>query len=248
MKKIRKHLKTITIIFVMIMIISGCFIKYFLLNNKNEIVENDKEVSNEELIKEEKVSESIIKEEKNDQIKTVYVDIKGAVNNPGVYEIEETKKVIDVVELAGGLTGQADTSLINLAKKVSNEMVIIIYTVDEVKKAKQENTVIKIVEKECVCPEIKNDACLKQEDSIDNIINKDDDDNKDNTDTEDLIININEATKEEFMNLSGIGESKAEAIISYREENGKFKKIEDIKNVPGIGETLYEQIKNSITV
>lgn len=227
------------------MIISGCFIKYFLLNNKNEIVENDKEVANEELIKEEDASESIIIEEENEQTKIVYVDIKGAVNNPGVYEIEETKKVIDVVELAGGLTVQADTSLINLAKKVSNEMVIIIYTVDEVKKAIQENPIIKIVEKECICPEIKNDACLKEENIIDNINNKEDDNNKDK---EDFIININEATKEELMNLSGIGESKAEAIISYREENGKFKKIEDIKNVPGIGETLYEQIKNSITV
>ena len=242
MKKIKKHLKVITIIFVMIMIISGCFIKYFLLNSKDEIVENIKEVPNEEIIKKEEEGESIINEEKNERPKTVYVDIKGAVNNPGVYEVEETKKVIDVVELAGGLTGQANTSMINLAKKVSNEMVIIIYTEDEVKKAMQENPIIKIVEKECVCPEIKNDACLKQEDSTDNNIDKDIADN------EHSIININEATKEELMTVSGIGESKADAIISYREENGSFKNIEEIKNVSGIGEKLYEQIKNSITV
>ena len=50
------------------------------------------------------------------------------------------------------------------------------------------------------------------------------------------------------MNLSGIGESKADAIINYRKENGNFKKIEDIKNVDGIGDAVYEKIKNNISI
>ena len=61
-------------------------------------------------------------------------------------------------------------------------------------------------------------------------------------------ISINTATKEELMKLDGIGESKAENIIKYREENGNFKTIEDIKNVSGIGDAAYEKIKDSITI
>ena len=62
------------------------------------------------------------------------------------------------------------------------------------------------------------------------------------------IININTADKVELTNLPGIGESTANKIISYREENGKFKNIEEIKNVPGIGDAKFESIKDSITV
>ena len=61
-------------------------------------------------------------------------------------------------------------------------------------------------------------------------------------------MNINTASKEELMNISGIGESKAEGIIKYREEHGPFSKIEDIQNVSGIGTAMYEKIKNYITV
>lgn len=235
MKKIKKNLKLITIMIVMIILIVGILIKYSLSNSTVE------EVSMEDLELEDN-EEIIMVEEENSGSLKVYVDIKGAVNNPGVYEIEEDKKVIDVVELAGGFTGQADTSMINLAKKVSDEMVIIIYTIDEVKKAQEENTIIKIVDQECVCPEISNDACLKEE------VSKNSDDKDSTSNTETNTININSATIEELLTLSGIGESKAKAIIEYREENGNFKNIEDIMNVPGIGEALYEKIKDNITV
>ena len=67
--------------------------------------------------------------------------------------------------MAGGFTKNADTSLLNLAKKVTNEMVIIIYTKEEVKNANKMDTVVKIIEKECVCPEINNDACLNSSNS-----------------------------------------------------------------------------------
>ena len=138
--------------------------------------------------------------------------------------------------LAGGLTKEADTSLINLAKKVTDEMVIIVYTKEEVKNSNLVNTVIKVVEKECVCPNIENDGCLNTE-IQDNITNKEDG----------KLININTATKEELLTISGIGESKANNIIKYRETNGKFNSIEDIKNVDGIGDNLYETIKIYIT-
>ena len=115
-------------------------------------------------------------------------------------------------------------------------MVIIIYTKEEVKKSNLVNTVIKVVEKECVCPNIENDGCLNTE-IKDTITNKE----------ENKLININTATKEELQTISGIGESKANNIIKYRKEFGNFKTIEDIKNVEGIGDTLYETIKIYIT-
>lgn len=62
------------------------------------------------------------------------------------------------------------------------------------------------------------------------------------------LVNINTATLEDLQNISGVGPSKAEAIIAYREENGRFQAIEDITKVSGIGEKSFEKIKSSITV
>ena len=231
MKFVKKNLKWITILVLIVMLISLSLLKYFLLKQEDKL-END-------IIPIEELTEVETTKEEQEPIKNIYVDIKGEVSQPGVYEIEENKKVIDVVQLAGGLTEQADTTLINLAKKVTNEMVIIIYTKEEVKKAQEENSIAKVVDKQCICPEIKNDACLNT-------------DSKETTasseDTESKKINLNTATLEELQTLSGIGESKAKAIIEYRETVGKFQKIEDLMEVSGIGEALYEKVKNDITV
>ena len=175
-------------------------------------------------------NENIIKKEK----KTVYVDIKGAVNNPGVYEVDYDSRIIDVIKLAGDLTDEADTSILNLSKKVIDEMNIIIYTKEEMSAYKEKlipaKTIVKEVEKKIVCPDNDNDACI----------------NKDNTRLTDKI-NINTASKEELESLPSIGSSKANSIIEYREKN-KFESIEDIKNVTGIGDSLFEKIKDSIEV
>ena len=238
MKKIKKNLKWITIFVVMIILLGGGIIKIFLFSKKSEdIVIEELGLQDDEEILQDKLEEKEVVE----VLKKVYVDIKGAVKKPGVYEIEENKKVIDVVEMAGGFTKNADTSMINLAKKVANEMVIIIYTDEEVKQANEDKTVIKVIEKECVCPEIKNDACLDSKDDQNNNI-----DNKEENISGK--ININIATIEELQNLTGIGESKAKAIIEYREINGNFQKIEDLMEVSGIGELLYEKIKDNITI
>ena len=184
----------------------------------------------------EKVAVEKIKKEtkKEDTEKLYMVDIKGEVISPGIYELPSTSRVIDVINKAGGLTDIADTSVINLSKKIEDEMVIIIYSEYEVNNwltTKQEE---EYLQEKCQNSEeskIENDACIS-----DNAI--------ENNET---LININTATKEELMTLSGIGETKALAIISYREKT-PFTSIEDIKNVSGIGDSTYNEIKDHITV
>ena len=138
-------------------------------------------------------------------IKKYIVDVKGAVKFPGTYELEEGKRVIDVINLAGGVLENADLLSINLSKKISDEMLIII-------------------------PEIN---IISEE----NFINDFNNDGK---------ISINYGTLENLMSLNGIGEIKAKAIIDYRNNNGMFKTIEDLKNVSGIGNSTFEKIKDYI--
>ena len=191
------------------------------------IVYKNNAYSNEEVVdifKEDNEKDDEVKEEVNDK-KKVIVDIKGSIVNPGVYEVDRTSRVMDVISLAGGLLEDADTSLINLAKVVSDEMTIIIYSKEEVSLDKEECL--------CDCPLINNDACIKEEDT---------------KVEEDNYVNINTCSKEELMSINGIGEAKAKAIIDYREKNGNFNTIEDIRNVSGIGDALFEKIKTYITV
>ncbi len=223
MKIIKKFKYLFTILLFIILLI---YISYIKMSLNKKDYHKDEIVSNV-------VIENNSEEEKINQY---HIDIKGAIKNPGVYLVESSFTVNDVIQIAGGLTKDADTSLINLAKKVNDEMVIVIYTKDEVKNSNLVNTVIKVIEKECICPNIENDGCL----------NTDIKDTITNTDTNTLV-NINTASIDELQTITGIGESKAQSIIKYREENGKFQTIEDIKNVEGIGEKLYETIKIYIT-
>ena len=195
-------------------------------------------IKKEDVIVEDKNKEDIVSE----KINYYYVDVKGAVNSPGVYKLEEDKRVIDAINLAGGLRDDSDTSVINLSKKIKDEMCIVIYTKDELYKYKSESLNISEkltnIEKNQIINDELNDALIENE----------------NNDSQSIISNINSkvslnyASKEELLTLTGIGESKADAIIKYREENGEFKSIEDIKNVSGIGNALYEKIKDNITL
>lgn len=223
----KRYWKLISLLIVVLITLIISLINYYFGKEKKEDVTIVKENFTEK------------KENNNlNDIKTVFVDVKGAVNQPGVYEIDEERRIIDAINLAGGLSDNADTINLNLSKKVKDEMYIVIYTKEEIYNYKLNNEIknepIVCASLECDCPDTSNDACIKEENS-----NKQDALNK---------ISINTATKEELMKLSGIGESKANAIISYREENGDFKSLEDIKNVSGIGESLYEKIKDNITL
>lgn len=175
--------------------------------------------------------------------KTTYkVDIKGAVVNPGVYEMEEESRVEDVIEKSGGLTSDADTSVLNLSKSVKDEMVIIIYTTKELDSMRKGNTTIKYIEKECICPKLENDACIEEK-----ITNEENNTANGNTSSNGKI-SLNNASVTELTKLTGIGEKKAQAIIEYRNQNGGFKTIEEITKVSGIGASTFEKIKDQLTL
>ena len=225
-----RHKKEIILCFfgiVLLLVIGFIFINFSFNkkdNPKNEIVLHTKKNKNED-------------EKKTDDSGNYYqVDIKGEVNNPNIYTVEEGSRVIDVIRLAGGLTENADTSVLNLSKKVFDEMVIIVYSYEEVTNF----TVTLEQEKE------QQDACLNKSEIINGACILDSE--SDNSIVDSGKISLNTATLEELMTLTGIGEAKANAIIKYREEVGSFQNIEELKEVDGIGESIFDNIKENITI
>lgn len=190
-------------------------------------------MSNKKKEKDEVIVEKSIEKKEVETKELLQVDIKGEVINPGIYELDSESRVIDVINKAGGLTENANTSVINLSKKITDEMVIIIYSNEEVNDFKTTKEIEEQVIEKCIQKEdnsLRNDACIENDKN--ELTGK---------------ININTASLEELMTLEGIGENKAKSIIEYRETKSKFNTIEDIKNVNGIGDNLFAQIKENIT-
>lgn len=197
----RQNVKSIILAFVcsLVLIIGGLF--YFNQNKTEDYSGvSFSNISNETNNKDEKA------EKRHDE--KIFVDVKGAVKHPGVFETTKDKRVKDLIEEAGGLLDDADTSTLNLSQKVKDQMVI--YVLKHGEKPKQIS----------------------------------DSSSSSNTD----VININTANKEQLMKISGVGKTKAEAIIAHREKNGDFKKKEDITKVHGIGKATFEKIKDKIEV
>lgn len=172
-----------------------------------------------------------------------YVDIKGSVKKPGVYEMQNGAIVNDVIKQAGGLSKDAYTKNINLSQLLKSEMVIYVFSKSEIKKSTTTTPII--TDTTCTCETIEVDNCIKETTKGSNTANNDNTANNENS--QEKRININTASKSELMTIPNIGSSKADAIIIYRQEQ-KFKKIEDIKNVSGIGDALFDKIKDYITV
>ena len=198
----RQNVKSIILAFVcsLVLIIGALF--YFNQNKTEDYSGvSFSNISNEINNKDERA------ENRHDE--KIFVDVKGAVKHPGVFETTKDKRIKDLIEEAGGLLDDADTSTLNLSQKVKDQMVI--YVLKHGEKPKQMS---------------------------------DGGSSSSNTD----VININTANKEQLMKISGVGKTKAEAIISYREKNGDFKKKEDITKVRGIGKATFEKIKDKIEV
>lgn len=208
-----------------------------------------------------KVEEKLVSSEEQKVQEYILVDIKGEVKTPGVYKLPVNSRVIDAIEASGGLTKKAVTTYINLSKTLKDENVIIINKKSELKKIEEKKNIEEI--------KINNNSSVSVKTS--DVITNDVDKVKEETTTESVTktpeegsspaneisseqkkettsVNINESSIEELTTISGIGESKAKAIIEYRTANGPFKSVEEIKNVSGIGDKLYDKIKAYITI
>ena len=158
----------------------------------------------------------------NDDI--VIIHITGSVKNPGIVKLKEGSRIEDAIEAAGGLTENADITKVNLA-----------YVVEDGTKIKIPSASEEDIGDEDIIDSKSGDNIIIEENTVSS-----------NNSTQN--ININKATEKEFETLPGIGPSLASKIIEYRNQNGKFGSIEDIKNVNGIGDNKYEKIKDLITV
>ncbi len=221
--------KKIIIVVVLLISIFSCV--YFTVNAETE---------------DDVVLEPIEKKEEKKEKKKIYVDLKGAVINPGVYECEENMTVMKLIEKAGGLRADASTEYINLSKRLKDEMVVIIYTQAEIAEQKEGDTSVKVIDQTCVCPKLENDVCIEKENTITN--EKESNENKQEEKQVTFPISLNQSSLEELMALPGIGEKKAQDIISYRESHNGFQTVEELKEVKGIGEASYEKIEPYITL
>ncbi len=233
--KISKVLNIIIII--LLLIIMGLLVKDVFFSDEcvcpsDNVVSFVEKDSNIEKTDEENV-------EAEDLPKVFTIDIKGAVKNPGVYRLNEGSIINDAIKLAGGLKSGASTKYINLSKKVSDEMVLTIYTNSEVNKMNNSGSQICEVNSEDIKKCEGNSVIVSGGEN--NTNNKQDGTNISK-------VSINKGSKEELMTLNGIGEAKAIAIIEYRNENNGFKTLEELMNVSGIGEQAYNKIKDNITL
>lgn len=164
----------------------------------------------------------------------MYVDVKGAVKNPGVYQINANMRVVDAINLAGGYNHSADRKHINLAQKLSDQQVVYVPIRGEVKGNPVTST----------NPGPQASAASSASESQ----TGDSQDVTTASSGNEQQINLNTADKTKLQELNGIGEKKADQIIAYRQAHGQFKRIEELKDVPGFGDKTFDNLKSSICV
>lgn len=160
----------------------------------------------------------------NEEENKILIHITGNVKAEGVVILNSGDRIIDAIEAAGGEKEDADLSKLNLAYILQDGEKLYVPSINDTE------------EKVYVTAENGENVITEGAGNTDKV------DGKKET------VNINTATKEELMTLPGVGESTAIKIIDYRKSNGKFQKIEDIKNVPGIGDSKFQTMKEKLSV
>lgn len=223
MKKINKK----TIVYIII-ISTIALLMYELVIKKENLIEDVTDINTIETSEENRTNEK----EKIDITTKIVVYITGEVKNPGIYELEENSRIKDAIEESGGLKETADITDINLATILQDEDKITIPSKEETKQENQNTEKIQSNNQNKTTEKSQNPT--KTTNSI--------------TKNQNTKVNINTATQTELETLPGIGPSTASKIICYRKENGKFKSIEEIKKVSGIGDSKFKKIKELIKV
>lgn len=160
--------------------------------------------------------------QKNLEPKDVTCDISGAIKNQGVYTLKNGARLNELIEIAGGLAANAQLKNVNRALILKDQDKIYIPHVGE--KFSKTDIVSSEEENSTTSADISNAQSNSPK------------------------ININTADSAELQKLNGIGEKKAQQIISYRQKNGQFKQIEDLKQVSGIGDKTFEALKSQLEI
>ena len=195
---------------------------YFFLRQQNSEEATTEDISTISTISQ--ITESVDEKTIDDttiQQQPIIVDVRGQVKYPGVYELTLGDRIIDAIEAAGGYTKKAETESINHAQKLQDEMRIYVPKIGEIveNNVNEEKVSVSSVE----LPSENNDSNSQK-------------------------VNLNSADETALTTLPGIGPSKAQAILAYRDENGPFKSIDDLKNVSGIGDKTFEKLKELIDI
>lgn len=179
---------------------------------------------------EKKKDESTPAAEKSVAPSPIYVDVKGQVQQPGLYELKAGMRVADAISLAGGSLPDADLDQINLAQPLTDGAAVVIP-----KKSARSDGLSAVRPFPGMLPQLSADATGVTGTGS-------------TSSQADSRVNINTATAEELMTLPGIGQAKAQAIIAYRTEKKPFRALEELKNISGIGDKMYERLKDRIRV
>ncbi len=255
--KISKKQKIIIIILILIsmLIVFIWIYKMFYTDDEQNVDLSSENIIEENFLEgQEEEQDSKIGILQNNKNKII-VDVIGEVNNPGVVTLNNGARIIDAIKAAGGKTEEADLSKVNLAYVLEDGVQLYIPKINEDKNKdnqeitqessvkiedleSKENTQVEYIrtdagEEGIITTEVQSSANSSSNNSKDSIKEK---------------ININNASKEKLEELSGVGQSIAQKIIEYRQKNGRFKTIEDIKKVSGIGESKFNNIKDNIKV
>ena len=245
----KKFLKNKFVIILSIAVLSIIYIwgskeikKNNFSNNEELITENEEIKKDNDIEKNEEITgqdEEAVNDSENeeDNIETenkIFVYVTGEVNNPGVIMLSENSRIIDAINSAGGTTNNANISKINLAYVLKDGMKVNIPSKEDLKNNSNFDYIT------MSSGDGKNDNTSENESSLSS--------KSDKSSTNKSTVNINIATQTELETLPGIGPSTALKIINYRNENGKFSSIDEIKNVSGIGDSKFENIKKYITV
>ena len=206
---------------------------FFMINGQSSRQSNVAELAQETVTRSEAESEEIStgtkknsqKEKAEPQTSSseesefLTVDVKGAVKNPGIYQLKKTSRINDAIQKAGGLTTDADSKSINLAQKLTDEAVVYVATMGENAASVSSNT--------------GQSSTSGTSEVASQKGNK---------------VNLNTADLSELQTISGIGQKCAQDILDYREANGKFNSVDDLKNVSGVGAKTLEKLKEYVTV
>ncbi|WP_295505796.1 helix-hairpin-helix domain-containing protein [uncultured Streptococcus sp.] len=210
--------------FVGLVVVGAVLGGFFLIKGnhqpQNQVAALSQEVTSSSSSTEEEEEKVVAKTKGEEESEQVTVDIKGAVKNPGVYELRAGARVHEAIQKAGGLTADAEAKSINQAQKLTDEAVIYV-----AKTGEEGADVTQIGQHQAGASDSAGASGGKSDK-----------------------VNLNTATEAELQTISGIGQKRASDIIAYRESSGRFKSVDDLKKVSGIGDKTLEKLKEYVTV